>query len=133
MSVGDLRCDLCGVFLARPAGLEGDGPGAISFLYHPGNFLLKDDSGLMCESCWEETTQKLGDRVKGRCCICDTEVEHARSLHLHEAGDPLPWQFCKPDGAMFLNSLRTVQPKLDPESFALSGDWNHAAREVSDE
>lgn len=126
MSVGDLRCDLCGAFLARPAGLDTSGRGAINFLYHPGDFLMKDDSGLMCESCWEQTTTALGERVQGLCCVCGVEVEHAHSLHLHEAGDPLPWQFCGRDGATFLNSLRTVQPKLDPETFTLSGDWKKA-------
>jgi hypothetical protein len=126
MTVADLRCDLCGVFLTGPAGLGTPGRGAVRFLYHPGNFLLKDDSGLMCDRCWSKTTEVLGTRITNRCCICGGEVEHARSLHLHESGDPLPWQFCPRDGVGFLNRLRTVEPKIDPETFLLSGDWGRA-------
>jgi hypothetical protein len=36
----------------------------------------------------------------------------------------LPWQLCAADGVRFLNRLRTVEPKLDPETFSLSGDWS---------
>jgi hypothetical protein len=124
VTVADLHCDLCGAFLSGPPALDGPGRSAVRFLYHPGNFLLKDDSGLMCSACWQRTTDELGDRKLGHCCMCGIEVEHARSLHLHESGDPLPWQLCAADGVRFLNQLRTVEPKLDPETFSLSGDWS---------
>lgn len=126
VTVADLHCDLCGSFLSGPpTGQAGPGRGAVRFLYHPGNFLLKDDSGLMCQQCWEQTTEELGERKLGHCCICGIEVEHARSVHLHESGDPMPWQLCALHGVELLNRLRTVQPKLDPETFKLSGDWGH--------
>jgi hypothetical protein len=30
---------------------------------------------------------------------------------------------CKDHAVEFLNRLRTVEPKLDPATFTLSGDW----------
>lgn len=126
MSVTDLKCDRCGRFLTGPGAPDGSATslGAVRFLYHPGRFLLKDDSGLMCDACWDALVDELGPRVADVCCRCGAKVESTRSLHLHESGDPEPWQFCARHGAEFLNTLRTVDPKLDPETFTLSGDWN---------
>jgi hypothetical protein len=125
MSIFDLCCDHCGAQLMGPAEDEAvEGPYGIRFLYHPGNFLLKDDSGLLCTACWAGVRARLGeDRPEGRCAMCGQAVEHAHSLHLHRAGDPIGWQLCKEHAVEFLNGLRTVEPKLDPATFSLSGDW----------
>jgi hypothetical protein len=125
MSVSDLSCDHCGAYLVAPAEDEvTEGPYGIRFLYHPGNFLLKDDSGLLCTTCWARTRNWLGEeRPEGRCSVCGEAIEHSRSLHVHRAGDPIGWQLCKDHAVEFLNRLRTVEPKLDPATFTLSGDW----------
>lgn len=122
MTVYDLRCDRCG----SPIG----GPDlGVRFLYHPGDFFLKDDSGLLCAACWASTIAWLGGQnVKNRCSVCGTAVEHAGSLHVHRAGDPASWQLCRPHAVEFLNGLRTVDPKLELESFTLAGEWPHRAR-----
>ena len=127
MTVFDLRCDRCGAYLAGP-GDDDDpdqtGPFGIRFLYHPGNFFLKDDSGLLCQPCWRAAREWLGeDPPENRCARCAQAVEHSRSLHLHRSGDPLAWQLCARHAVEFLNRLRTVEPKLDPETFSLAGDW----------
>lgn len=125
MTVFDMCCDRCGTMLVGPAEEpEPAGAFGVRFLYHPGDFLMKDDSGMLCGSCWSETTVWLGDaRPEGRCAVCALAVEHARSLHLHRANDPYGWQLCKPHAVEFLNGLRTVEPKLDAETFTLAGDW----------
>jgi hypothetical protein len=53
MTVFDIRCDRCGKELATPAD-------AIRFLYHPGDMVMKDDSGLLCRSCWRAALGWLG-------------------------------------------------------------------------
>lgn len=116
MTVFDLRCDTCGGLLGGPD----DG---VRFLYHPGDFFLKDDSGLLCRDCWSDVEAWLGERGKGRCAVCGRAVEHARSLHLHLAGDPASWQLCRVDATEFLNRLRTVEPKLDPSALTFAGEW----------
>lgn len=126
MSVSDMCCDLCGTILLGPADdADPSGPFGIRFLYHPGDFLMKDDSGMLCGTCWSNTLSWLGtERPEGECAVCGTGVEHSRSLHLHRANDPYGWQLCKPHAVEFLNGLRTVQPKIDLETFTLAGDWN---------
>lgn len=117
MSVFDLRCDRCGATIARPD----DG---VRFLYHPGDFLLKDDSGMLCLACWETTASWLGGQgAKNRCSVCGVAVEHSGSLHVHRANDPPSWQLCRVHAVEFLNALRTVEPKLELESFTLAQDW----------
>lgn len=116
MTVFDLRCDACGAFVAGPD--EG-----VRFLYHPGDFFLKDDSGLLCGACWAATAGKLGEPAKGRCAVCGLPLEHARSLHVHRAGDHASWQLCRAHAAELLNGLRTVDPKLDPATLTFAGDW----------
>lgn len=125
MTVFDLRCDDCGAFLAGPGDDDATGgPFGIRFLYHPGDFLLKDDSGLLCQGCWGRARAWLGEeRPEGRCAVCVEPVEHAHSLHVHRSGDPLGWQLCRAHAVEFLNRLRTVEPKLDPATFTLAGDW----------
>ena len=85
---------------------------------------MKDDSGLLCQTCWSRVREWLGDeRPENRCAACGEAVEHSRSLHLHRSGDPLGWQLCPAHAVEFLNRLRTVEPKLDVETFTLAGDW----------
>ncbi len=125
MSVFDLLCDDCGAYLTGPGDDESAaGAFGIRFLYHPGDFFLKDDSGLFCQKCWAGVRARLGeDRPEGRCAVCGEAVEHSRSLHVHRAGDPLGWQLCRRHAVEFLNRLRTVEPKLELEGFTLAGDW----------
>lgn len=130
MTVFDLRCDRCGTFLAGPNEDEDGGsrgPFGVRFLYHPGDFLLKDDSGLACGACWSASRAWLGAQAKGRCSVCAVPVEHARSLHVHRAGDPISWQLCRTHAAEFLNGLRTVEPKLASAGLTFAGDWGHRA------
>lgn len=125
MTVFDLRCDRCGTILLGPAEESGPaGPFGVRFLYHPGDFLMKDDSGMLCGRCWSALVDGLdASRPEGRCAVCGAAVEHAHSLHLHRANDPYGWQLCKLHAVEFLNSLRTVDPKLDLDSFTLAGEW----------
>ena len=126
MTVFDLRCDRCGTVLLGPAEEEEEASGlfGIRFLYHPGDFFLKDDSGMFCGRCWAAVLDGLdADRPEGSCAVCQVPVEHALSLHLHRSNDPLGWQLCKPHAVEFLNGLRTVDPKLELETFTLAGEW----------
>lgn len=125
MTVSDLCCDRCGRAVLGPA--DDAAPAAhlgVRFLYHPGDFFLKDDAGMLCGRCWTGLVAWLGDdRAEGRCAVCAAAVEHTASLHLHRSNDPYGWQLCKQHAVGFLNGLRTVEPKLDPATFTLSGDW----------
>ena len=122
MTVFDLRCDRCGSGIGEPAG-------GVRFLYHPGDFFLKDDSGLLCVECWQATTDWLSKQSpKNRCSVCGTAVEHTGSLHVHRAGDPASWQLCRAHAVEFLNGLRTVEQKLELESFTLAADWPNRGR-----
>jgi hypothetical protein len=115
VTVSDLRCDRCGALLTGPTDDEAiSGSGGVRFLYHPGDPLLKDDSGMLCGSCWTTLRGWLGDeRPQDRCAVCGERVPTGRSLHLHRAGDPVAWQLCVRHAVAFLNGLRTVEPKLD--------------------
>ena len=125
MTVFDLLCDRCAMVLLGPAeDVEPAGPFGIRFMYHPGDFLLKDDSGMLCGRCWTDALAWLGnERAEGSCAVCHVHLEHAQSLHVHCANDPYGWQLCKSHAVEFLNSLRTVEPKLDLDTFTLAGDW----------
>lgn len=128
MSVFDLKCDRCGVELAGPGDDdEPDGPFGIRFLYHPGDVSLKDQSGLFCQACWTGARRWLGEIQPGRCSRCGDPVEYSRSLHVGRTGDTTGWQLCRTHAVAFLNQLRTVEPKLDVESFTLAGDWHLGA------
>jgi hypothetical protein len=117
VTVFDLRCDRCGTYLAKPGE-------AIRFLYHPGDLSLKDDSGLLCRRCWTGLRDWLGEQgVENRCARGDEPVEHPASLHIQRTGESDGWQLCRHHAVDFLNKLRTVDPKLDPETFTLAGDW----------
>ena len=124
MTVFDLCCDRCAAPLVGPAVAEEAGPYGVGFTYHPGDPERRDDSGLLCAGCWSALRQWLGDgRGTGHCALCRAELEPARSLHVRRTGELLAWQLCADHAVAFLNSLRTVEPKLDPATFRLAADW----------
>jgi hypothetical protein len=117
MTVFDVRCDRCGAQLASP-------DGAVRFLYHPGDLVMKDDSGLLCRSCWRAALGWLGvEQAENVCARCGATVDHTHSLHLQRSGETEGWQLCREHAVAFLNQLRTVDPKLTPETLSLAGDW----------
>jgi hypothetical protein len=124
MTVTDLRCDLCGALLSGLIDWTEELPLAgVRFTYHPGDPGMRDDSGTACASCWARWTEPLGSPRSRRCAVCGLQVRRTGSLHVRRkdaAGNG--WQLCPPHAARFLNSLRTVQPKLDPASFRLPLD-----------
>jgi hypothetical protein len=111
VTVSDLSCDVCGRFLPGP----GSG---VRFVYHPGVPELRDDSGLACAACWAAATQghDMGAPA-GRCAACAEPAARQQSLHLRRFDDPRSWRLCGRHAVAFLNSLRTVDPKLDPDTF----------------
>jgi hypothetical protein len=118
MTMSDLRCDHCGRSLVGPAGGTvgvGDHLG-VRFAYHPGDRALLDSTGLLCVTCWDETETWLGpaDRAP-RCARCAAGLD--RSLFVERVGEPVPWRLCDEHTVAFLNRLRTVEPKLDPQTF----------------
>lgn len=120
MTVFDVRCDRCGTELASPHD-------AIRFLYHPGDMIMKDDSGLLCRSCWRAALGWLGVEQQPKVCArCGIPVEPSCSVHLLRSGEPEAWQLCREHAVEFLNQLRTVEPKLTVESLSLAGDWREA-------
>lgn len=120
MTVFDVRCDRCGSELTRPTD-------AVRFVYHPGDMVLKDDSGLLCRACWRAAKGWLGvDQPSGHCARCGTAVDHACSLHVLRSGESTGWQLCREHAVAFLNQLRTVEPKLSVETLALAGDWRQS-------
>jgi hypothetical protein len=125
VTVSSLRCDRCG---SPVAALEEPGVGAddaparlvgIRFSYHPGDVALRDDSGLVCRSCWQAWTEPLGEPVPRACSVCRVPLSRTDSLFLRRAGAERAWQLCSTHAAQVLNELRTVDPKLDPATFRL--------------
>lgn len=110
MTIHDLRCDVCGGFLAGPAA-------GIRFVFHPGVPELRDDSGLTCAACWQRLTGGLTPAATGQCAACGGPARRGQSLHLRPFTEPGSWRLCATDAVGFLNSLRTVDPKLDPATF----------------
>ena len=111
MTIYDLSCDVCGRLLAGP-GTE------VRFVYHPGVPDLRDDAGLACRGCWATITGAYGDTdAADRCAACGQPVTRRQSLHLRRFDDPRSWRLCRSDAVAFLNSLRTVEPKIDPAAF----------------
>ncbi len=53
----------------------------------------------------------------GRCAACGEPVTRRHSLHVRRFTDPRSWRLCRGHAVGFLNSLRTVEPKLDPVTF----------------
>jgi len=120
MTVFDVRCDRCGTELTRPTD-------AVRFVYHPGDILLKDDSGLLCRACWRAAMGWLGvDQPENHCCRCGRPVEPSRSVHILRSDDTAGWQLCPDHGVAFLNQLRTVEPKLTVDTLSLAGDWRQS-------
>ena len=114
MSIHDLRCDMCGRYLPGPAA-------GVRFAYHPGLPELRDDSGVTCRACWDALTHGLSLTATGKCAACGEPAPRRQSLHVRRFSDPGSWRLCARDAVGFLNSLRTVQPKLDPATFRFPG------------
>jgi hypothetical protein len=114
MTIGDLRCDLCGQFLAGPAG-------GIRFVYHPGVPELRDDSGLACVTCWDTVVGSLDITAAAQCAACGGPAPRLQSLHVRRFDQPGSWRLCGRHTVSFLNALRTVQPKLNPATFRFPG------------
>jgi hypothetical protein len=114
LTIHDLRCDVCGRFLSGPAA-------GVRFVYHPGVPELRDDSGVACAACWDTLTQALDLTATGRCAACAEPVPRRQSLHVRRFSQPGSWRLCARDAVGFLNSLRTVEPKLDPAAFRFPG------------
>jgi hypothetical protein len=120
VTVRDLRCDVCGRAISGPVGVSLPGAGGVRFSYHPGDLLLRDDSGLVCERCWADLWH--GTTAQWRqCAVCGEQVGHAESLHVRRVDEPDTRQLCARDAVNFLNRLRTVEPKLDPGTFRFPG------------
>ncbi len=124
MTIRDARCDLCG---AQVVGLAAPGEGAagqgIRFTYHPGDPRMRDDAGMLCWQCWGPWSAELGEPRERACARCAVSLTRRSSLHLRRLDAPgTGWQLCARHAAEILNSLRTVDPKLDPETFRLPLD-----------
>ena len=105
--------------LAGPeGGIAGSGRRGVRFTYHPGAPALKDNSGLMCEECWSDVSAWLGPPggVTDACLRCGAHLREGR-LILARPGQLTGWTLCRLDAVAFLNTLRTVEPKLDPTTF----------------
>ena len=111
VTINDLSCDVCGCFLPGPAA-------GVRFVYHPGVPELRDDAGLACQACWALITTSF-DMPAGPswCAACGEPVTRRQSLHVRRFTDPRSWRLCAAHAVGFLNSLRTVEPKLDPATF----------------
>ncbi len=129
MTVSNARCDRCGLpvtGVVEPETLDlpaetsqpRDRRG-VRFSYHPGEISLRDDSGILCASCWRAWTAPLGDPVTFACAICGATLAREESLFVRPVGAKTAWQLCAPHAADLLNQLETVDPKLDPETFHL--------------
>ncbi|MGE5291126.1 MAG: hypothetical protein ACM3ML_28795 [Micromonosporaceae bacterium] len=114
LTVNDLRCDVCGRFLSGPAA-------GVRFVYHPGVPELRDDSGVACVACWDVLTGTLDLTVSRGCAACGEPVPRRQSLHVRRFSQPGSWRLCARDAVGFLNSLRTVEPKLDAAAFRFPG------------
>ena len=111
MTVYGLTCDICGRYLPAP----GSG---VRFVYDPGVPELRDDSGLACVACWDSVTRDHDlTAPAGRCAACGSAAGPRQSLRVRRFDDPRSWRLCAGHAVAFLNSLRTVEPKLDPQTF----------------
>ncbi|HET6953027.1 MAG TPA: hypothetical protein VFI47_21785 [Acidimicrobiales bacterium] len=120
MTIYDLRCDRCDAVLVGPATpTPGGGVRGVRFRYHPGAPELGDDAGLLCEACWHDCAAWFGAQVIGQCSRCGVDLRAAPALVVSAVGELAGWLLCTADALEFLNSLRTVEPKLDPRTFRL--------------
>lgn len=115
VSIADLRCDLCGRFLAGP----GDG---VRFVYHPGMPELRDDSAMACVRCWAALIRNLDTAAATRCAACAQPVRRSECLHVRRFDVPGSWRLCRVHAVGFLNALRTVEPKFDAATFRFPGE-----------
>lgn len=120
MTIYDLRCDRCGVVLVGPAmTVTPTGHHGVRFRYHPGAPELGDDAGLLCETCWQDCETWLGASATGSCSRCGADLRSTPALTVSAGGDLTGWLLCTTHACELLNSLRTVDPKLDPATFRL--------------
>lgn len=129
MTVSNARCDRCGLPVTgvvdpETLDLPGDSADArdrrgVRFSYHPGEISLRDDSGILCATCWREWTGPLGEPASFVCAICDKPLTREESLFVRPVGAKTAWQLCAPHAVDQLNQLETVEPKLDKETFHL--------------
>ena len=120
MTIFDLKCDRCGIQIVGRATESMEGSAAnhgVGFLYHPGEKAFADNSGLACTGCWDEMSSWLGEQSDDEVCsVCGVSVERCLFVQTELT---TAWRLCSDHAVEFLNSLRTVEPKLDPESFVL--------------
>jgi len=120
MTIYDLRCDRCDAVLVGPAApTPGAGVRGVRFRYHPAARELGDDAGMFCEGCWQACNVWFGEQAIDRCSRCGVDLRSAPALVVSAVGELAGWLLCTSDALEFLNSLRTVEPKLDPETFRL--------------
>lgn len=120
MTISNLRCDLCDGPVPGLIATAGDSPhSGVRFSYHPGDPRLRDDSGVVCRTCWAAWVRRLGEPSPRVCAICGSPVAGVASLHLRNLDTRETWQLCAPHAADLLNGLTTVDPKLDPATFRL--------------
>jgi hypothetical protein len=114
---------MCNALLPGLIAGPGDNPArGIRFSYHPGDPRLRDDSGLLCGTCWSTWVGSLGEPKARVCAVCGTTVARTSSLHLCKLDTRETWQLCPPHAAGLLNRLCTVEPKFDPATFQLPLD-----------
>lgn len=117
MTIFDMRCDRCARGITGPSRpFEPGSHRGVRFAYHPGDESFADNSPLVCVPCWKEIDAWLGaDPSTTTCAVCGEQTES--SLHV-QAGDA-EWLLCVTHAVEFLNTLLTVEPKLDPTTFVL--------------
>lgn len=121
MTIFDLRCDRCGITLVGLAPSDGQASErrGVRFSYHPGRAELADNSSLVCSGCWSAISDWLGEQPdEAACTICSVSAESCLFIH---SGGLTVWRLCPEHAVEFLNTLRTVEPKLDPGTFVLPG------------
>jgi DNA-directed RNA polymerase subunit RPC12/RpoP len=121
MTIFDLRCDRCGTAIIGPATADRDDDRyGVRFAYHPGSRELSDNSSMVCSACWTAMENWLGDETEEvdepTCSVCGVALESCLFVH---RGGSTQWLLCHAHAIEFLNSLRTVEPKLDADSFVL--------------
>jgi len=128
MTIADLRCDICGTALAGSAILTPDDPrSAIRLYVHPGDPLHREDSILVCGTCWGDLGGWMGEGRPDVCAVCGQAVTYEGSLHLlvmtGRVGEAPLWQFCRTHGVELLNRFRFIEPKMGPGDLALKADF----------
>jgi hypothetical protein len=123
MTISNLRCDMCNALLPGLIAAPGSHPDqGVRFSYHPGDPRMRDDSGVLCGTCWSDWADWLGTPEQRICAICKIPLTRASSLFVTQLADRQTWQLCAPHAADLLNRLRTVEPKFDRATFQLPLD-----------